>query len=161
MGHEVFNTKRSEIGELLYRLKYRSERATVPVIVETLTEFIRAQNWEIDLVVAVPPSIMRTFQPVLILAEQIAETLGMPYCGGCVVKAHETPQLKNVYNFGERSKVLKDAFSVSKSAMVGKNALLFDDLYQSGATLEAVASTLVENAEVRDLYVLTMTRTRR
>ena len=104
---------------------------------------------------------MRTFQPVLILAEQIAETLGMPYCGGCVVKAHETPQLKNVYNFGERSKVLKDAFSVSKSAMVGKNALLFDDLYQSGATLEAVASTLVENAEVRDLYVLTMTRTRR
>ena len=37
-GHEVFNTKRSEIGELLYRLKYRSERATVPVIVETLTD---------------------------------------------------------------------------------------------------------------------------
>jgi hypothetical protein len=27
-GHEVFNTKRSEIGELLYRLKYKSESIT-------------------------------------------------------------------------------------------------------------------------------------
>jgi predicted amidophosphoribosyltransferase len=159
-GHEVFDTKRSDLGDLLYRLKYRSEKATIPVIVETVVEFIRAQAWEIDLVVPVPPSRRRTFQPVLALAESIAKTLGMQYCGDCVVKVHETPQLKNIYDLSERSKVLKDAFTVSRSAMVRKKVLLFDDLYRSGATLREVASALADNAGVQDLYVLTLTMTR-
>ncbi|MBI2166370.1 MAG: ComF family protein [Chloroflexi bacterium] len=159
-GHEVFDTKRSDMGDLLYRLKYQSDKVTIPVIVETAVEFIRAQAWEIDLVVPVPPSNRRAFQPVLALAESVAKTLGIPYCGDCVVKVHETPQLKNLYDLSERSRVLKDAFTVSKTAMVKKNVLLFDDLYRSGATLQAVASALVENAGIQDLYVLTLTMTR-
>jgi predicted amidophosphoribosyltransferase len=159
-GHPEFDTKYTEVGGLLNRLKYRSDKTVMGIITETAVEFIRRQPWKIDLVIPVPPSSPRTFQPVLALAESIAKTLGVPYCGDCVVKVHETPQLKTMYDLSERSKVLKDAFTVSKTAIVRKNVLLFDDLYRSGATLQAVASALVENAGVQDLYVLTLTMTR-
>jgi predicted amidophosphoribosyltransferase len=162
-GHEVFDTKRSEMGELLYQLKYQSNKTVVRIIAETVVEFIRKQSWGIDLVVPVPPSSQRVVQPVLIVAEAIANTLGVPYCSDCVVKVRETPQLKNIYDLSERSKLLKDAFTASKTTMVGKTILLFDDLYRSGATLQAVASALVGDASLRNTYalVLTMTRTRR
>ena len=159
-GHEVFDTKRSDIGELLFRLKYRSDKTVIRVITETAVEFVRSQAWEIDLVIPVPPSSQRTFQPVPALAQAIAETLGVSCCTDCVVKVRETPKLKNVFGPSERLKLLGDAFAVSKTAMVGRSVLLFDDLYRSGATLQAVSAALLENAQVNSLYVLTLTMTR-
>lgn len=159
-GREVFDTKRSEMGELLYRLKYRSDKTVVRLIVETAVEFIRGQAWEVDLVVPVPPSSQRTFQPVLALAQAIAQALGVGCCTDCVVKVHETPQLKNVFDRSERLKLLRNAFAVSKSVMVGEKVLLFDDLYRSGATLDEISSTLSRDAGLSRLYVLTLTMTR-
>ena len=162
-GREVFDTKRSDMGELLYRLKYQSDKSVIRVITETAVEFIREQSWQADLIVPVPPSSQRSFQPVLVLAESVANALGIPYYGDCVVKVRETSELKNVYNLAERIALLKDAFAVSKSAITGKKVLLFDDLYRSGATLKAISSTLLKDAAPSVLYVmtLTMTRTRR
>lgn len=159
-GHEVFDTKRSEMGELLYQLKYRKDRTVIRIIAETVVEFSTKQSWGIELVVPVPPSSQRSFQPVLVLAEAITNTLRVPYCGDCVVKVRGTPQLKNIYDLQERSRLLTGAFTASKSAVVGKNVLLFDDLYRSGATLQAVAAALVKDASPRDIYALTLTMTR-
>jgi len=39
--------------------------------------------------------------------------------------------------------------------------LLFDDLYRSGATLNAVTRVLLEQGEARNVYALTLTMTRR
>jgi competence protein ComFC len=55
-GHPQFETTRSEIGELLYRLKYKKDKSVLDEIVTTATEFIKLKNWALDLVVAVPPS---------------------------------------------------------------------------------------------------------
>lgn len=38
--------------------------------------------------------------------------------------------------------------------------LLFDDLYRSGATLNAVTRVLYEQARCSDVYALALTRTR-
>lgn len=160
-GHEVFDTKRSELGELLFRLKYRSDKTVVRLMVETVVGFIGSQDWGIDLVVPVPPSGQRAFQPVLTLAQAIAKTLGVEYCVDCVLKVRETPQLKNVFDRSERLKLLAGSFAVSKSAIAGKKILLFDDLYRSGATLEAVSSALSEVVGLDNVYVLTLTMTRK
>lgn len=37
-GNPQFGTKRTEVGEQLYRLKYRSEQTAVPLLVEAATE---------------------------------------------------------------------------------------------------------------------------
>lgn len=50
-----FDTKYTELGELVYRFKYRSDAAALPAIIDTVEEFIRQSKWEIDCIVSVPP----------------------------------------------------------------------------------------------------------
>jgi predicted amidophosphoribosyltransferase len=73
-GHEVFETQRSEIGELLYQLKYKSDRSKVNEIVSVSVGFL-VRHWQgnknIEAIIPVPPSKSRTFQPVIQLAKGI------------------------------------------------------------------------------------------
>ncbi len=160
-GHPEFDYKYTEIGGLLNRLKYRSDKTVVQTIVETAADFVRRRTWTLDVIVPIPPSRPREFQPVLAMAESLARELGVRYCDDCVVKVRETPELKSIFELEKRQSLLQDAFKVSK-AVSGKRVLLFDDLYRSGATAATVARAL-QAAGVVDLYLLTvtMTRTRR
>ncbi len=85
-GHQVFDTKRSAIGELLYRLKYGRDRTTLDSIAETVTEFLRNWNIEVDALVPVPPSNRtRSVQPVLEVASAVCKRGGIQLCE-CVKK---------------------------------------------------------------------------
>jgi competence protein ComFC len=161
-GHPQFETTRSEIGELLYGLKYKKDKSVLAEIVTIATEFIKLRNWALDLVVAVPLSRKgRAFQPVPPVAEGIARALGIDVCIDCVIKVKETPELKRIFDFEKRLRILEDAFDVRDPVVTGRTVLLFDDLYRSGATLNAVTRVLLEQGKARNVYALTLTMTRR
>lgn len=42
-GHPEFDTLRSELGEMVYRLKYKGDKAVIAPIVEAICEFVK--NW--------------------------------------------------------------------------------------------------------------------
>jgi competence protein ComFC len=42
----------------------------------------------------------------------------------------------------------------------GQGILLFDDLYRSGATMDAITAELYESGKAMDVFALTITRTR-
>ena len=159
-GHPQYVTKRSEIGELLYRLKYNSDESALGPIVETVVEFLRKEKWPIDIVVPVPPSRARRFQPVLALSKGIANSLRVELCGDCVVKVKDTPELKNVYEFDKRLQLLENAFDASHAKLKSRTVLLFDDLYRSGATLRSVGGVIREKGKARAVYALTLTTSR-
>ncbi|HUU28049.1 MAG TPA: ComF family protein [archaeon] len=160
-GHPKFDTKYSEMGELLYRLKYKKDESVLDDIITTTSQFIKSKNWPVDLVVPVPPSRKgRKFQPVSIVAEGIATALGIDISSNCVVKVKYDSELKNIFDFEKRLCILKDAFEIRDPVVVGLAVLLFDDLYRSGATLSEVSKILKEEGKVRDLYVITLTKTR-
>jgi len=160
-GHPQFDTRRSEIGELLYRLKYKSDKSVLRIMLETSVEFLNSKKWPVDLIVPVPPSrSVRTFQPVLAFAKGISNNTGIKLCTDCVVKIRETPELKNIYEFEERMELLKDAYAVAKNEIEGRNILLLDDLYRSGATLNTITSVLKNEGKAKEIYVLTLTMTR-
>lgn len=70
-------------------------------------------------------------------------------------------ELKNVDDPDEREKLLKDAiYLIEGYNVVGKNVLLLDDLYRSGATLSVATSILYEEAKVNSVNALTLTKTR-
>lgn len=71
-----------------------------------------------------------------------------------------TSQLKEIEDPDVRKEVLKDAFSVQNNVLNGKDVLLFDDLYRSGETLNAVCDVLLNVGKARGVYVLTITKTR-
>lgn len=158
-GHAQFDTKRSELGELVFRLKNRSDRATLDPIADTAAEFVLASGIQFDAVVPVPPSRRRPFQPVIEIATALGARLARPVLLSVVSKVKETPELKDVFDFGERQKLLEGAFAVDEKAAKGRRLLLVDDLYRSGATAAIVAKELM-GAGASAVYFLAITKTR-
>lgn len=158
-GNMRFDTTRSEIGELLYRLKFNSDRSVVPEIVDAVEKFMKSWKPHVDVIVPVPPSTSRTIQPVIVLAEAISERLGIPLAD-CVKRTRDAPQLKNVYDFDERLRLLNGLHKVDSSGTRGKKILLFDDLYRSGATMNTITDALYDQGGAADVFALTITRTR-
>lgn len=158
-GHPQYDTKRTELGELLYRLKYNRDQSVAEMIVTTTVDFVTSKAWPIDLVIPVPPSRKRKFQPVIALAEQVAGRLHKPFSNSAVTKIKDNPELKNIYDFNDRMEISVGAFQASPEVK-GKNVLLFDDLYRSGATMNAVCAQLITSGSV-NVYSLALTMTRR
>ena len=92
------------------------------------------------------------------LADAIGKGLNVPVIRA-VQKIKETPQLKNVYDLDERTKLLDGAFKIDP-AVAEKRVLLFDDLYRSGATMNAITEALLDEGKVKDVMAFTITRTR-
>jgi len=163
-GHEVFDTKRSAMGELLYRIKYKSDKTAIDEIIDTAVDFLE-NRWEIvntiTAIIPVPPSKIRgAFQPVLEIAKSLSSRLRIPFHDDVVVKIKETPELKDVYEYDKRMELLKNVFGVKSNVLKEKSILLLDDLFRSGATLNAISEILYKQGNVRNVYVLTLTKTR-
>jgi competence protein ComFC len=158
-GHEQYETQRSELGELLYRLKYRNDRSVVGVITETVAVFLQSQQWPIDLIVPVPASKPRLIQPVVELAREVGKRLSLPVKENAVLKVQATQQLKDVYQYQARLKLLEGVYQADPAIIAGKNLLLLDDLYRSGATLNVISAT-AKAMGAANVYVLALTKTR-
>ena len=162
-GKIKWDTKRPPIAEELYKLKYWKERHHVGAISVCASNFLNKYKakWELDFIIPIPPSdTTREFQPVYELAKAIGLHCNLPVDFKTLVKLKSTSQLKEIEDPEERKEVLKDAFSIQKNALNGKDVLLFDDLYRSGETLNAVCDILLSVGNARGVYVLTITKTR-
>jgi competence protein ComFC len=156
-----FDTKRTELGGLLYRLKYGGGGAAVITdIIDTLQHFIGEWRPKIDCVVPAPPSLTRKSQPVVELARELARRLALPVCEDAVAKAAVTPQMKNVHDWAERQKLLGEAIQPGSGDVKGKSILLLDDLVESGSTLRRTAEVLLNDRGAGAVYALVLTRTR-
>jgi len=159
-GHPRFETQRSAIGDLLYRLKYRADRAVIPEVAEAAAAYVKAWCPEAEVLVPVPPSRERAVQPVLTIGEAIAARLGMEFLPDCVRRSRDVPQLKDVFDYDERWRLLDGLHEVHGLKVEGRRILLFDDLFRSGATLNAVTSALYDEGHALQVHALTLTRTR-
>lgn len=157
-GHPTFETIRTPVGELLYRLKYNQDRSALNELVETAVSFMKSWEPPVEVMALVPPSnTARKLQPVDVVAGELSKALPLPIVRG--VKLVDTPELKSVQDYSKRLELLQDAFHVEQEQVYGKAILLFDDLYRSGATLAAMATALL-NGRARTVHVLTLTKTR-
>ena len=70
-------------------------------------------------------------------------------------------ELKGIENPDERQKALVESMYIDNNHnIVEKTILLVDDLYRSGSTLTVATDLLYSKANVKNVYVLTMTKTR-
>jgi competence protein ComFC len=77
-GHARFDSLRSPVGELLYRLKYQQDQNAVDQLAEAAERFLRTWKPPIDAIIPVPPSQFRRNQPVLAVATTLARRTGIP-----------------------------------------------------------------------------------
>jgi competence protein ComFC len=160
-GHPQFENKRSEIGELLYQFKYRGDRSGLTAICETAAAFILNRKLPVDVIVAVPPSNeKRRSQPLPLIAKGVAGRLSCEYRPDALVKVRQTEELISVFDLVQREKLLHGAFRALPQLLEGRNVLLLDDLFRSGATLAEAAREILENGRAKSLLAVTLTKTR-
>jgi competence protein ComFC len=160
-GRPIFDSKRSALGELLYQLKYRNDSGALLQIIETLNDFLKESHLDVNLLVPMPPSnAHRRIQPVIEIARGVNVTSGIAISEKGLLKVKSTPQLKNIYDLAERERILTDAFTVTKSETSGKKILLLDDLYRSGATMNAAARAIQSSGDATSVIALALTYTR-
>lgn len=158
-GHPEFDTTRSEVGEALFQLKFRSDFNQVQPIATQINTSLAPYFPSTSLVIPMPPSKQRPRQPVIEVARQVAINMGVPCCENLLVKTSSTPQMKDIGSRDEKIETLAKAFSVYDVLDEGLfDVLIIDDLFDSGASLEAATRVLRGYNKIRNVYVVTITR---
>jgi predicted amidophosphoribosyltransferase len=159
-GRDRFDNKRSEMGELVYQLKYQYDQSAVPKIV-ALLDGIRGIE-DFDFIVPIPPTKKnRPIKPV----ELIATALGLRRGVTVVVDAltnSGSAELKEITDPVARNELLEAAFKLNATddKFRDRKVLLVDDLYRSGSTLHVATNLLYQQGKAAKVSVLTMTKTR-
>ncbi len=160
-GHPEFDSTRSEAGEALFKLKFRSEYNQIPIIGSQMYESLSGYFSSACLVVPMPPSIARYRQPVVEIARELANNMGIPCYEELLVKTSDTPQMKDIESSEEKVETLVDAFSVNDQLGEGLyDVLVVDDLFDTGSSLEAATTVLRGYSKIRNIFVAVVTRKR-
>ena len=158
-GHEQYDTKRTEVGELLYRVKYKGDDAALDELVRVMVEFVKTSGIKADVLVPVPPTRARSVQPLFKICDRMAAALKIAVARTAATKSGGA-ELKNLHSYEDRTKALENTITVDKKTVAGKTVLLVDDLVRSGATI-AVVATELKKAGAAAVHVVTATETRR
>lgn len=157
-GHDTYDTIRSELGELLYFFKYKMRYKNIYKIIDLISKFL--DKWDkmddIDVIIPVPSSRIRAYQPVNLIACNLASKYDI-YFDEDVLKKVSPSESKNM---DKESKEIKGTIIAMKKATRPHNILLVDDLYSTGSTLSECVRILRQDPMFKKIYVLTMTKTR-
>lgn len=155
-----FETLRTDLGELLYKLKYNFDKNSIENIAQRCAETIGKVIPNVDVIIPSPPSnLNRPFQPVYELAKRISEITKIPFDIDYVTKL-PTEQIKTLADQEDRNLILDRAISINDKKYKDKNILLFDDLFRSGDTLNVIAKKLKINGGVNSIKAICVTKTR-
>ncbi len=161
-GHSMFDTIRTEVGESMYQLKYKDDRSQIPLLAEAFVENLRFKLKTVRLIIPVPPSKHRIFQPLIELAKAVATKMNIPIFEKVLIKNKATPQMKDIAINADKLSKLLEAYSINDE--IDNNgcwdALIIDDLYSSGSSLTAATKTLQTYSKIRNIYVAAFSRTK-
>ena len=158
-GHARFDTVRSEAGEALFQLKYRDDWTKVDVLANELAASIYPKFPNVGFLVPMPASNPRHRQPVTEVTKKLGELVDTPVFESILTKKSTGTQLKDLHNKDEKLKILKNTFNINDDIQGNGpwNVLLVDDLFDTGATLEAACEALRTYPKVRNIYVAVLT----
>ncbi len=114
-----------------------------------------------DLIIPVPMHwkrrLRRYYNQADVLGKLLAKRVHIPYSSKILFRSRYTSPQENK-SFNERKHNVKDAFCVRKNTLIkGKNILLIDDVFTTGATVNNCAKAL-KKAGAKAVYVLTIAK---
>lgn len=163
-GNIKWDTTYTPIGLEMNHLKYWKETSRAETIGIVASEWLKEKLpiWQLNLLIPIPPSdTTREFQPVYEIIKHIGSRCSLPIDFNILKKTRTTTPQKSIININQRKEELKGAFNIANNSLSGKNVLLFDDLYRSGETLNAVCDIINKQGKAANVYVLTITKTRK
>ena len=148
-------TKKSILQNLLHHIKYHNKKELAAELGRYLgNELATTKNYQTcDVIIPVPLHPIkrrkRGYNQSEWIAKGISEKMGIPM-NTITLKRHVNSKSQTKKNRAERWENVRDAFSVQTSKnFPHKHVLLVDDVITTGATLEACATQLLENLNVK------------
>lgn len=156
--HNIFETKRTPLGQAIFLYKYRQTYYLRDELVN-LAEIIIQRKFieKIDLLTMPPPNTIREWQPVEKIAICVSSSLGIPLYK--IAQKESGKTMKNLEMKDEKQKYLMENLYCDADNIKGKNILIIDDIFDTGATLDICTQKLKEQG-CGKVYVLTFTKTR-
>lgn len=142
------------LQNLIHYFKYKSFENLAPILGELLIKYFKLLNFETFkllnfIIVPIPLHHCRErergFNQAKLLAEIIARHFNLPLIDGLKRIKNNEPQVK-LKDFEKRIKNISDCFEIKNPEIVkGKNIILIDDVFTSGATMNEAARILKKN----------------
>jgi len=134
----------SNVGDTLHRCKYENGGDFPDFLLKLTLKAYRKKfgQEKFDLVIYVPPT--KSGDLVKNFAVRISQVLKIPISHN-LTKEHQTQEQKMFQNAYLKAENIKNAFSYkNKSEIAGKSILLFDDIFDSGATIKEIGKYLTD-----------------
>lgn len=135
------------IRACIYKFKYKHQEFLGEYFSEFLVRRFARLDWNIDYVLPVPLHTARLksrgYNQSYVMAKPFCDKLGLEILDN-VTRIKDTPSQTNL-GHKERAENVKDAFAIAdKSVVKGKNILIIDDVYTTGATIEALTELMLD-----------------
>jgi ComF family protein len=146
------------IQQAIHRLKYENQpRLAVPLAARLADEYQRS-GWKATLITAAPMHEARLkqrgYNQAAILASHLARRIAIPFHPEAISRTRDTRAQVGL-NYKDRQNNVADAFTADSAVCAEQYIVIVDDVYTTGATLDACAAALraAGAADVRALTV--------
>lgn len=158
-GHPRYDTTRTEVGEATFQLKYRNDWTQVKPLAQAIAEHAYPKLGKVGFIVPMPASKQRPRQPVAEVAMELGRLVDVPVFDNLLLKAANGKSLKDLRTKVEKIERIGDSISVNDEIEGNGpwNVLLVDDLFDTGASMEAACMVLRAYPKVRRIYVTALT----
>ncbi|EPD0133479.1 ComF family protein, partial [Enterobacter hormaechei] len=114
---------------------------------------------KVGFILPMAASNVRARQPVTEIAQALANLAGVPCSDNLLLKAPGGVSLKNLHTKEEKVEAIGNSFSVNPiiTNQGQWNVLVIDDLYHTGASMEAACAALSGYNKISNIYVAALT----
>lgn len=158
MARAVFEYK--DMARSLYRFKYQGRQEYAGFYASQIEKHLGELicQWKPDVIIPVPIHKIRRrkrgYNQAELLARRVGERMQIPVDEKLVKRCKNTKPLR-LQRALERQKSLDRAFIISRNDVKLKTTILFDDIYTTGSTVDAISKVLREHG-VEKIYVITV-----
>ena len=158
-GHPKFDSTRTEVGQAVYQLKFKTDWNQVLPLAQALALQICPKFQDIGYIIPMPATTTRARQPVMEIATQLSHLLHVPMLPNLLLKTPNGKPLKDLNTKAEKIEAIGDSLVVCDAISNNGccNVLLIDDLFHTGASMEAACKALRTHPKINNIYVAALT----
>lgn len=146
------------IQQSIYRFKYQNKREYAAFYAKEVERRcgIMIRHWAPDAIIPVPlhrsKYQKRGYNQSALIANELGKLMQIPVDKELLIRIKKTAPMKELNN-QQRLNNLENAFLCTENGVKYKKVLIVDDIYTTGATVDACARVLME-AGVEDVYCI-------
>ena len=145
--------------EAIHQLKYGNLRALASPLAQLLNDYLITNLIPGEVLVPVPLHHRRLrergYNQSCLLANKLGRLINLPVADSGLTRQRGTPPQARTQSVAERRSSVTSAFVCHDQRLQGKSVLLIDDVFTSGATLNACATALKASG-VTSVWALTL-----